>query len=77
MGLVKKILKKKVWESVTNKEDWVCIRTGMLIYFGNNANWNKDLFRMWREYIPGEVRDEMIKESGDVSSFVSTYSGKK
>ncbi len=62
LGLIKKILKKKAWELLAAQQkeagkpnvisdDWVCIKRGLMIYFGNKFNWSKDVYRVWRDYI--------------------------
>lgn len=62
LGLIKKILKKKAWELLAAQQkeagkpnvisdDWVCIKRGLMIYFGNKLNWSKDVYRVWRDYI--------------------------
>ena len=79
LGLIKKILKKKVWEHISNApskssgsfsipvEDWICIKRGLMIYFGNKLNWSKESYRIWKEYITdNRLREEMIKESPEV-----------
>jgi hypothetical protein len=49
-----------------------------MIYFGNKLNWSKELYRVWREYITdGKIRDEMVRESPEVQSFVQTFSSGK
>jgi hypothetical protein len=88
LGLIKKILKKKAWELLAAQqkaagkpnvvsEDWICIKRGLMIYFGNKLNWSKDVYRVWRDYITEQrIRDEMARESPEVQSFVHTYSKK-
>jgi hypothetical protein len=76
MNLIKKILKKKVWDIVGKKgsDDWVCIKRGLIIYFSNSTLWTKDMYRMWRDNIPSDVRDEMLKEGpSELQNFISTY----
>ena len=62
LGLIKKILKKKAWELLAAQQkeagkpnvvsdDWLCIKRGLMIYFGNKLNWSKDVYRVWRDYI--------------------------
>ena len=88
--MIKKILKKKVWESIaqTSKsgtkqqsqsvnEDWICIKRGLMIYFGNKNNWSKDLYRIWKDYVSERVKEEMMKESSEVHSFVTAHSKSK
>ena len=93
--MIKKILKKKVWEFIIPpgssqlqktsssglaipSEDWVCLKRGLMIYFGNKINWSKDTYRLFREYITdGRIRDEMAKESPEVQAFVQSFSNKK
>jgi hypothetical protein len=71
LNLIKKILKKKPWSLITVNEDWVCLKRGLMIYFGNKINWNKEVYRIWREYITeAKIRDEMIKESSEIQTFV-------
>ena len=85
LTLIKKILKKKVWDfnyastaqkppaSAQVNEDWVCIKMGLMIYFGNKANWSKEVYRVWREYVADKVKDEMTRESQEVQGFVQYY----
>ncbi len=77
LNLIKKILKKKVWDLLSKgkgpAEDWVCIKRGLMIYFGNKSNWSKELYRIWKEYVSDRVKDEMLKESSEVYSFVQAY----
>jgi|LauGreDrversion4_2_1035121.scaffolds.fasta_scaffold442046_2 hypothetical protein len=88
LGLIKKILKKKAWELLAAQQkeagkgniisdDWICIKRGLMIYFGNKLNWSKDVYRVWREYITeSKIRDEMARESPEVQAFVHAYSKK-
>lgn len=88
--MIKKILKKKVWDIIaqTSKsgtkqqsqsvnEDWTCIKRGLMIYFGNKNNWSKDLYRIWKDYVSERVKEEMMKESSEVHSFVQAHSKSK
>jgi hypothetical protein len=58
-------------------EDWLCIKRGLMIYFGNKLNWSKDTYWLFREYITdGRIRDEMVKESPEVQAFVQSFAKK-
>ena len=84
LSLIKKILKKKPWELIAAiakdakppatqqsiNEDWVCIKRGLMIYFGNKSNWSKETYRVWREYLSDKIREEMVRESSEMQAFV-------
>ena len=75
LGLIKKLLKKRVWDLLgkSRGEDWACVKRGLMIYFGNKGNWSKELYRVWKEYVADRVKDEMLKESSEVYQFVQSY----
>lgn len=76
-NLIKKVLKKEIWKRLKNakpqeKDDWQFIKTGLVIYFSNEKNWSKETYRLFKDYIPSDVREEMTKESdGEISKMVS------
>ena len=71
-------MKKKVWDEVKksdsgNTEDlWDCIKKGLVIYF--SLYQSKDNYRLFKDNIPSEVREEMIKENKELQNFINTYS---
>lgn len=78
MSLIKKILKKNLHTTAVGKshsvEDWICIKRGLMIYFGNKINWSKNAYRIWRDYIiDTKVKDDMLRESPEMQAFVQTY----
>jgi hypothetical protein len=88
LNLIKKILKKKVWDLLAmpapqnpaaasargGNEDWVCVKRGLMIYWGNKANWSREAYRVWKDYLSERVREEMLKESTEVQAFVQAHS---
>ena len=78
MSLIKKILKKKIWELLKTRKDdrikdeWDCIKKGLILYFAKYQS--KDNYRLFKDYIPGDIRDEMIKENSELLNLVNTYS---
>lgn len=78
MSLIKKILKKNLHIITPGKyhsvEDWICIKRGLMIYFGNKINWSKNSYRVWRDYITdAKVKEDMLRESPEMQAFVQTY----
>ncbi|CDW91782.1 UNKNOWN [Stylonychia lemnae] len=78
MNLIKKILKKKIWDQLKSSKDeklqdeWDCIKKGLVLYFTKYQS--KDNYKLFKDYIPSEIREEMIKENQDLLNFVNTYS---
>jgi hypothetical protein len=62
-ALIKKILKKKVWEALKSSKQidlWDCIKQGLVIYF--SLFQSRDNYRMLKDNVPSEIRDEMGKD---------------
>eukprot|EP00347_Sterkiella_histriomuscorum_P011384 403372662 len=79
LSLIKKILKKKVWEQTKDVKDidnssslWEFYRFGLVLYFVNNHS--KEKYRLFKDNIPGEVREEIIKSDPRMLDFINTYS---
>lgn len=76
MSLIKKILKKKIWDQVKGSKEtedlWDCIKKGLVLYFTKYQS--KDNYRLFKDNIPSEIREEMIKENSELLNFVNTYS---
>ncbi len=77
-ALIKKILKKKVWEALKSSKQidlWDCIKQGLVIYF--SLFQSRDNYRMLKDNVPSEIRDEMGKDQHkghDFKQFIDTYS---
>lgn len=77
MALVKKILKSKPWDlyergKKMSADDWNCIYKGLLIYFGSYES--KDLYRLFKEYIPSNLRHRMEEENTKIADLVKAFS---
>ena len=76
--LIKRILKKKLWEQLKSNKQidlWDHIKKGLVIFFCLNQS--KDNYRMLKDYVPSEIREEFSKDldkGAEYKAFIDTYS---
>jgi len=75
LNLVKKILKKKVWEirkkGKEESEYWECIKMGLCLFFIQNPS--KDKYKLYKELLDSSIRHDMTDSNEEFKAAFNQF----